>query len=220
MEVKEAKIKGAKAEMPQQQVWNEIAEGWTNWRQKPVDMAEKLAQEWQPGKILDIGCGNCRNLLPFARAGFECYGIDFSHKMIELARGNCKKNGAKVKLQVAYVDELPFKNATFDYVITIAVIHHLDTKEKRIKAVEEIKRVLKPGGKALILVWNKLQWNLVFKPKDACIPWKRKGTEYMRYYHLFTHWEMLRLIKATGLRILGSSGPFEKNLQFIVEKKG
>lgn len=205
--------------MPQQKVWDEIAEGWTNWRQKPLDIVEKLVQEWQPGKILDIGCGNCRNLLPFARAGFECHGIDFSHKMIEIAKESCKKNGAKVKLEVAYADELPFENATFNYIITIAVIHHLDTKEKRIKAVEEIKRVLKPGGKALILVWNKLQWKFVFNPRDVYIPWKRKSMEYMRYYHLFTHWEMQKLIKNAGLKIIWTSGPFERNLQFIVEKK-
>lgn len=205
--------------MNQKEVWDEIAAGWTNWRQRPEAIAEKLANEWPAGKILDIGCGNCRNLIPFAKVGFDCYGIDFSPPMIAIARENCKRKGINVKLDVAKADALPFKNATFDYIINIAVIHHLETKEKRIQAMQEIKRVLKPRGKALIAVWNKLQWKFIFKPRDTYISWKRKEMEYMRYYHFFTYWELERLIKGTGLRILWSSSPFERRLQFIVEKK-
>jgi len=219
MESEETKVKGAKAEMPQQEVWNKIAEGWTNWRQRPESITEDLAREWTRGKILDVGCGNCRNLLPFANSGFECHGIDFSPNMVEAAKENCKKNKIKVKLNVADADELPYKNAYFDYLISLSVIHHLDTKDKRIKAMQEIKRVLRPGGKALVSVWNKLQWKFVFKPEDIYVPWQRKGMEYMRYYHFFNHWEMIRLIKGTDLRILWSSGPFGRNLQFIIEKK-
>jgi len=203
----------------QQKVWDEIASGWTNWRQRPEAIAERLAGEWKPGKILDAGCGNCRNLFPFAKAGFECYGIDFSTKMLEIAHENCKRNGIKVKLDVADADDLPYKNTSFDYVISIAVIHHLDTKESRANAIQEIRRVLKPGGKALISVWNKLQWKFVFKSKDIFMPWHRKGMEYKRYYHFFTHWELQEQIKEASLKIIWSSGPFGRNLQFIAEKR-
>ena len=203
----------------QKEIWDEIAAGWTNWRQRPEPVVEKLSKEWKPGKVLDIGCGNCRNLFPFAFAGFECSGMDFSSKMVEIAKENCKRNNVKVNLEIADADKLPYKNSSFDFVISLAVLHHLDTHEKRLKAIEEIKRVLKPGGKALITVWNKLQWKFVFKPKDIYVPWNRKGMEYLRYYHFFTHWEFIRLAKEAGLKINKSSPPLGKNLQLIVEKR-
>ncbi|MEM2974630.1 MAG: methyltransferase domain-containing protein [Candidatus Micrarchaeia archaeon] len=203
----------------QREVWDKIATGWTNWRQKSDPVAERLAAKWPPGKLLDIGCGNCRNLKPFVQMGFECHGVDFSPKMIDIAKQFCRKNSMKVNLQVADADSLPFKPSSFNYVLSIAILHHLETKEKRLKAVQEIKRVLKPGGKAFISVWNKLQWKFVFKPQDMFVPWQRKGIKYMRYYHFFHHWELLRLIKSTGLKIEWFSGPFGRNLQFIVEKR-
>ena len=49
---------------------------------------------------------------------------------------------------------LPFTNELFNYVMCIAVIHHLSTEERRLKALEEISRVLKLGGEALIYVWS------------------------------------------------------------------
>jgi tRNA (uracil-5-)-methyltransferase TRM9 len=215
----EESAKAANVEIPQKKVWDEIASGWSGWRHTPDAMIEKTAGEWLPGKILDAGCGNCRNLLPFAKKGFECHGIDFSSNMIGVAKQFCKEQGIKVDLKVADADLLPFKPNTFNYAISMAVIHHLDTHDKRMMALSEIRRVIKPGGKALISVWNKMQWKFAFKPQDLYVPWQRKGMEYMRYYHFFNHWELNKMIKSVGFRVLWFSGPFGRNLQYIVEKK-
>ena len=143
--------------MEQKQVWNSIAESWYNFRHWPIRIAKKLSKEWQPGKILDIGCGNSRNLLPFYQNNFTCYGIDFSENVIELAKKYISKHEMKVNLKIANAENLPYKNNFFDYCLSLAVLHHVKNKEK---AIQEIYRVLKPNGKAIICVWNKLQLKL------------------------------------------------------------
>ena len=59
--------------------------------------------------------------------------------------------------------KLPVRNAVFDSVISIAVIHHFSTKTLRIAAISEFHRILKIGGKVLIYVWAYEQENKVFK---------------------------------------------------------
>ncbi len=204
--------------MQQHEVWDSIAPSWDSFKRKPLPLVEKLAQEWKPGKILDIGCGNCRNLLPFAKAGFECWGVDFSRGMIKVARKFCDSNKIKVNLQQAKAERLPFASWDFDYCLSIASLHHVENSEQRKIALFEMRRVLKPGGKALVVVWNKLQWRFLFKPKDYYVKWHIGKKVYHRYYHLFTYWELKKLLGQTEFALLHSSGPFGRNLVFIANK--
>lgn len=208
-------------ELEQQQIWEEIAEGWTGWRHWPLKEAENLAVEWKLGRILDIGCGNGRNIIPFAKAGFECHGVDFSMRMTELAKGSFKKAGLKAEFKVAHAIKLPYASEEFDYCLSIAMLHHIKGEEERKKALAEMRRVLKPGGKALLMVWNKFSpahWRLAFMPKEAHIPWPRKGQVYQRYYYLFDYWELKGSVEKSEFRILKSGGFFDENITFIVEK--
>jgi ubiquinone/menaquinone biosynthesis C-methylase UbiE len=198
----------------QEKVWNSIAESWHSFRQKPLRIAEIKALEWKRGRILEVGCGNCRNLKPFAEHGFDCYGIDFSKKMLESARMYSKKHNLKIKLKKAYATSLPFPSRFFDYILCLATFHHL-SKDEREKTLEEMRRVLKPKGKVIISVWNKLQMRFIFKRKDLMIPWRTKGKEYKRYYHLFTSWELKSLLKKHRFKVL-KHNIFGKNLVFFI----
>ena len=194
--------------MDQRQIWNNIAESWNNFRQRPDKKAEELAKLWKSGKILDIGCGNCRNLFPFSK--FNCYGVDFSEGMIREAKKYTAKKGFKVNLKVANVTKLPFKNNSFDYVIAFSILHHLKNPEDGIK---EINRVLKKKGQAYITIWNKLQLKFLFKKKEIYVKWGDKK----RYYHFISFLEMRKLLKKYDFTILNSK-LFGKNLEFLVEK--
>jgi putative AdoMet-dependent methyltransferase len=152
----------------------------------------------------------------FSYNGFECYGVDFSKKMLEFAQQHCKKHDLKVNLKQADATELPFPKEHFDYVLSISMLHHLN-EEERVMAVKEIRRVLKYEGKALITVWNKLQLRFLFERKDALIPWHIADKVYQRYYHLFMHGELKSLLKNEGFKII-KSNIFGKNLIFLVEK--
>jgi len=204
----------------QEHVWNEIAKQWFHFRQRPfkdLDSILNKAAAWKSGKILDIGCGSCRNLLPFAKAGFHCSGIDFSKEMLKFAKQFADENKFKVELKQARAEKLPFKDNSFDYALSIATLHHLN-KEEQIQALQEMFRVLKKDGKAIITVWNKLQWRFIFKKKELLIPWNVQGKTYKRYYYMFNFKELKNLLKKTGFKILKTPGMFGRNISFVVKK--
>ncbi len=205
--------------MSQLKVWNEIAKDWNNFRQRPFpNIVNKVAERWKPGRILDVGCGNCRNTLPFAKRGFSCYAIDFSENMIGFARKYCDKNKIRVNIREARAEYLPFRKESFDYCINIASFHHLQDTKTRKEALSEIYRVLKPKGKLLIVVWNKLQIRFLFKPKNNYVNWRTKGKNNLRYYYLFSHWELKKLLEEFHFKIIHSEGFFSRNLIFIAQK--
>ncbi len=176
-------------------VYNKIAEGFYNLRQQPITPEIRvMSHKWKPGKLLDVGCGIGNSTLPFAKSGFECTGIDISPKMIKLAKKFSKKHGVKINFKVGNVLSVKFEENKFDYVISVAVLHHLDSEKKRLKALKEIKRVLKSNGKIFLTVWNRET------KKDAYIPWTHKGIKYQRYYHFFDKEELKGFFEKAGFK--------------------
>ena len=94
-------------------------------------------------RALDVGCGTGAVLEELTALGFRAEGLDMS----PVAQGFCEKKGLSVRLGDATA--LPFPDASFDVVTALDVIEHVDQDEK---AIEEIYRVLKPGGTAIITV--------------------------------------------------------------------
>lgn len=204
----------------QSEIWDAIAPSWHAFRQKPIPeiagLLKSLAEKWRRGRILEVGCGNCRNLLYFSYNDFDCYGIDFSRNMLSMAEKYCRKHDLNVKLKHGMATEIPFQERSFDYVIVMSMLHHLN-EEDRTKALQEVKRVLKSGGKAVITVWNKLQPRFILKSKDVYVPWHIGDKTYNRYYHLFTSFELSNVLKKAGFKIL-QGNTFGRNLVFVVEK--
>lgn len=202
----------------QKEVWDAIAKSWHSFRQRPqpqiFEALKRFSEIWKPGKILEIGCGNCRNLLPFEYNDFDCYGIDFSEEMLECAMEYGKKHKLKIRLKQAHATALPFETNSFDYILCIAVLHTLKADE-RTKALREIKRVLKRNGRAVITVWNKLQRRFLFKKRDIFVPWHIGTAVHQRYYYLFTPGELRKLLKREGFRIV-EHNTFGENLIFVV----
>lgn len=198
----------------QQKIWDKIAKSW-NENKKEVfpdvkPFLKQLAKN-KRGKILEIGCGNCRNLIFFKN--LDCYGTDFSEKQIKYAKEFCKENGLKVRLKKADATNQPFKDESFDYVLSIAVVHHLKKKDRE-KSIKEIHRVLKNKGKALITVWNRYK---EFKKSDRerYVPWDKTQEICLRYYYFFTPNELEKLFKKY-FRILKRK--ISRNIIFLVEK--
>ncbi|HLD57474.1 MAG TPA: class I SAM-dependent methyltransferase [archaeon] len=178
------------------EVYNKIAEGFYHLRQQPITPEiKKLAEEWKPGKLLDVGCGIGNSTLPFAKAGFECVGVDISPKMVELAKRYSEKHKAKINFKKGNILDIPLPANRFDYVISIAALHHLDSEEKRLSALEEIKRVLKKKGKVFLTVWNKKT-----NQRDAYVPWTSKSVKHQRYYHFFNVDELKGLLEKSGFK--------------------
>lgn len=132
---------------------------------------------------------------------------------------------------VADILNLPHPSALFDFALSIAVVHHLSTPLRRVQAISETLRTLKPGthqtsgGKALIYVWaleqrsSRRGWDKGHQ-QDVMVPWVMKNrsplesqTEqsktFHRYYHLYQENELERDIKCAGGHVLESG--YEKD---------
>jgi len=184
-------------------VFNRIAPSWYNFRHHTIFRREltELADNWQKGKLLNLGCGHGADFLPF-KNNFNLFGVDISPVMIEYARKYASKYSFEVDLSVANMTYLPYKDCSFDFVIAVASIHHLDSIEARHSALSELHRVLKPGGQTFITVWNRHQPRFWFKKKDITVPWRQRNDTLYRYYHLFSYGEITRLLKYAGFSVL------------------
>ena len=101
----------------------------------------------QGNRVLEVSFGTGYLLLQYA-GGYETYGIDFNESMIEIARKNLSKNDVKANLQWANVEELPYPDGYFDTIINTMAFSGYP---KGNRAMAEINRVLKDGGKLLIV---------------------------------------------------------------------
>ncbi len=118
-------------------------------RQMTADLAQL-----QPGEtVLDVGCGTgMLAMVARQRVGEtgRVSGIDPSVQMIARARRKAARRGLAINFQVGVIEQLAFPDQSFDVVLSTMMMHHLPDDLKR-QGLAEIARVLKPGGRLLVL---------------------------------------------------------------------
>jgi ubiquinone/menaquinone biosynthesis C-methylase UbiE len=116
-------------------------------------MPDELGYDEARGlRILDVGCGQGIDVYRYALAGADTTGIDLTPRHVELARAHLAAMGVEAEILEGDAEDLPFEEATFDRVSSNGVLHHTPDMPA---ALREILRVLKPGGEARIIVYNK-----------------------------------------------------------------
>jgi len=184
-------------------------------------------------RILDLGCGNGRMAQLFENMDVEYLGLDNSEELIEIARDRYM---GKMWARFEMCDALTIENCklsakggsalggkieNYNLVLMIAVLHHIPTKELRLKALKNAYDVLQPGGRLIISNWN--LWKIggrkkfrywpylldyrqkarfgAYNPSDAFVPWKanlRQSEWHARYIHSYGKSEMKNLLKKAG----------------------
>ena len=100
-------------------------------------------------RLLDAGCGGGRNLIYFLRSGFDVSGVDESNRSIMQVRELAATLAPKLppdNFRVEAVEQMSFEDASFDIVISSAVLHFASDEAHWQRMVDEMWRVLKPGG--------------------------------------------------------------------------
>lgn len=174
------------------EVYNQIADNFSEKRFSSWSWIDSFLNSFEKNKmILDIGCGNGRNM---TNKDLNFIGIDNCHNFISI----CKKKGLIV-LECDMIN-IPLPEQLFDGITVIASYHHLSTHERREQSLMEMKRMLKNDGKILLSVWSIDQRHnpkLNFNYGDNYVPWKDStGTiKGNRYYYIFQLDEITNLLE-------------------------
>ncbi|XP_037814437.1 uncharacterized protein LOC119605413 [Lucilia sericata] len=172
--------------------------------------------------VCDVGCGSGRYLTQ-CNPSICTVGVDRCYRLSRVAK---EKGG-----EVALCDnlELPFRDESFDAVLSIAVVHHFATTERRVNALRELARILRIGGRVVITVWALEQRHRRFESQDVLIPWQPPKNRNFNYsdeeddedflppYHAYTE-DSTNSSRSAGdgdSSSLSSSSPGESCYSFV-----
>lgn len=128
-------------------------------------------------KLADIGCGTGYHLKRYQERGFEITGLDGSEEMLEQAR----LANPNIEFIKSDVDKIPLPSATYDYALNIEVLRYLPDI---LPGLKEIKRILRPGGTALMTAAPVFQANFYPLVNKAALMLKPKNfTQLKQYFH-------------------------------------
>lgn len=219
-------------------VYNRIADEFDSTRES-VWKELRILFEKTPlrAKILDLGCGNGRLTALFEQKNCTITGVDPSEALLQIAQ----KKHPKATFRKGNFLNIPAPNNRFDEVWCVASFHHLPTQHSRLKALQEIHRVLRQKGECILVVWNiwdqtqyralrwRAFWRSVFLPwwskRDFLIPWGKE--KIPRYYHSFIPEDLIKLARKNGFILVeywgthdGEKGPIKnsRNICFRLQK--
>ncbi|MEW5761623.1 MAG: class I SAM-dependent methyltransferase [Bacillota bacterium] len=147
------------------------------------DLFYRLARP-QPGeKVLDAGCGTGRLCAELAEQGLFVTGIDRSEAMLAVARARLG-NHARVRLYRGDIEALPLRSDDFHLVVAFTTLEFTPRPEL---ALQQLWRVVRPGGRLVVAVLNRLSpW-----------AWRRRKAppgSIWAHAHFFTPWELIHLV--------------------------
>ncbi|KAG7356174.1 2-oxyglutarate/Fe(II) oxygenase [Nitzschia inconspicua] len=173
-------------------VYDAIATQWHHTRGKRGVLwpgATQFLQALPKGSVVaDVGCGDGKYFPAIWEAGsivigtdisrpllVTSYQADFGDKVADTRKVSPHRQDLQTRPAVAVGDcmSVPFRSKSFDAAICIAVMHHLSTRERRIRCIEELVRIVKPGGRINVQAWameQEQESRRRFAAKDVFVP--------------------------------------------------
>lgn len=146
-------------------VYNKIAPHFSSTRYKPWPQVVKFLDGLpEHSLVADVGCGNGKYLKYDEQQRLVMVGTDIAENLLKICRGR----GCEVFTADSLL--LPVKSNAFDHAISIAVIHHFSNSNQRKRALKELVRIVRPGGRLLVTVWA-FEQNKKFPKQDLFVPW-------------------------------------------------
>lgn len=129
------------------------------WHYHLVDLFKSL--EGSHGRLLEVGSGIGVDSIQLARCGFDVTAVDLTSNAIRVARQFAEHRGVAVNFRLGNAEGLDFPDESFDAVYSFGVLHHTPDIDR---AVAEVRRVLRPGGTAYVMLYHRNSLvNLVHK---------------------------------------------------------
>lgn len=169
---------------------------WERYTRESLELFRPLLAGREAGRVLDLGCGTGA-LLPLLGAwgaGVRRYtGVDLSPEMLRVAAGKATAAGFPAGFAAASADALPFREAAFDTVLSASSLHYWARPEA---ALAEARRVLRPGGRLLLVDWS--QGPAAMRLLDA---WLRVRSLGRSHHRVLTAAEARALLGGAGFRV-------------------
>ena len=158
-------------------------------------------------QLIEVGCGIGTDLVRFARGGARVTGVDLAPTAIDLARKNLMLHGVSAEdLRVANGEDLPYPDASFDVAYGHGVVQYTADAPQLIK---ECHRVLRPGGTAIFMVYNRVSW-LNALSKVMKVPLEHEDAPVLKKYSIGEFRALLQPFSAT--RIVAERFPVKSRL--------
>jgi len=157
--------------------------------------------------VLDVGCGTGTFAIAAKqRVGPNCtvYGVDASPEMLARAEKKAKKAGMEISFRKGLAEALPFPDAQFDVVLSTVMLHHLPCKA-RLQCANEIRRVLKPGGRVLAVDFQGMD-----EQKRSFL------SHFHRPHGHVSVRDIIALLSEAGLTSIESGSVGIRDLQFVL----
>ncbi len=198
---------------------------------------------WAGRRVLEIGTGMGVDHVRFARAGARLAGVDLTPLHLEVTAARLGREGLASKLIRADAEALPFGEAGFDFVYSCGVLFLVPDIQR---AVDEIHRVLRPGGEALVMLYHRTSlhyylktlaftgvvWgDLLYLSRQRLVDWSADGLNYpvirlysrrqaRRLFHRFHDVDMaVRTLTAAEFPVIGHRLPTDF-LEFLSRTLG
>ncbi|RLF05477.1 MAG: hypothetical protein DRJ64_05560 [Thermoprotei archaeon] len=199
----------------QKDVFNAISKVFAKARDGPWPSTRRFLSRFGKRGVkraLDVGCGSGRHIKPLLSVAERVTAVDISEEMIkEAIKGLTDEERERVDFLVADARSLPLEDEHFDIALMVATLHHISPRGERLRALEELRRVLKRGGIAEITVWwrgaerfkkGRVRW-INGEEGDAMVPWRwGLDKEVERFYHLYELEEFKEDIVKAGFEIV------------------
>ncbi|MFB6109863.1 MAG: class I SAM-dependent methyltransferase [Halodesulfurarchaeum sp.] len=155
---------------------------------------------------LDVGCGNGRHTEAMAAAVDRPIGLDLSGTLIREARSRIRSAGVEATFLQGSATAIPVGSSTVDVGLYIATIHHLRDRDVRVQSLDELARVLRPAGTALISSWCTTHETFDRDSGfDTTVDWTLPGGETVpRFYHIYDPAEFDTDLRASRLDLEGT----------------
>ena len=192
-------------------VYDDIASHFSKTRAYAWPEVETFVESCESGaRGLDVGCGNGRHMTVLDSKVEAVVGVDVSRNLLQEARKRRKQDGWHGELLTGNAASLPLRADCVDVAVYVATIHHLPDQKRRRASLNELARVLRDGGRALVSAWSTAHDRFDVERDaregfDTTVDWTLPGGETVpRFYHIYAPAEFDADLAASNLRVVES----------------
>ncbi|WP_160132716.1 class I SAM-dependent methyltransferase [Halococcus salsus] len=170
------------------ETYDRIGGHFSRTREHPWPAVERFVEAAdRVDRGLDLGCGNARHAEVMTERVERVVGVDLSRSVLDAARERRRERGFAVDLCQGDATALPIAPRSVGLAVYIAAVHHLPSRDARLASLDELARVLTPGGRALVSAWSTTHDRFARETGfDTTVDWTLPGGETVaRYYHIY-----------------------------------